>query len=93
MIHLASQPRLDELMTLACKVRPACPILSLTWGSADPRVGPDSLVSHVVVVRLLDWALTEMLRVRRRKDPSSHRPQGQTHSAATARRVYYLALS
>jgi hypothetical protein len=37
---------------LACKVRRTCPILSLTWGSADSRVGPDSFVSHVVVVRL-----------------------------------------
>ena len=38
-------------MILACRVRLACPILSLTWAQTDLYVGPDGRGSHVVVVR------------------------------------------
>ena len=37
---------------LACKVRPTCPVVSLTWESVESGVATDSLRSDVVVVRV-----------------------------------------
>jgi len=39
-------------LSLACKVRPTCPILTLIWVSADLRIARDSLRSYFVVPRI-----------------------------------------
>ena len=44
---------LTPAVPLACKVRPICPMVSLTWESDESGVATDSLRSDVVVVGLV----------------------------------------